>query len=1179
MSIDDPLTRGRKNPKEAPAPIGNTSPTPGAMPASKASSQACGTGSQGGSGVGQGAQNDNALNTALDPQLKSAYIAAKEKWEAANPGLKVYAFSGVAARPANPNSEHPAGKAIDVAIYGTDGKIFNNLYNGDTPAFRAYESFASAMGESYTGSGLKWGGNFGGRWYHDSMHFDIGGGGTSRGNVFQGIKNPSIERNSDPSKGIKYDGPLDAASANAGGASNSNAKGLGSASDAGLDATGNNANAVCGAPGSSGCQPISAGVGAVASSLSQGAGLGVPTDIMGAIQGIGGSLVGGLQNGIQGALSNALGSATSLLQSGLSNVISQITGPVFAQIQGIGSGILSSLTGVFPSNVAGDVAKGLVTDAVSKTANSIVQSGVSQLGGFANIFSTALSASSGGSNLKQALASSTSQVFGRATDGILASGNIPGYDTSVITASTALTGEDEGVEQYDNIATQQWMPAASKTMSFVRPLEEVLETSVNSDKINGFGSLFKDYNSMVTQGFGNLTDHLLALGADLTNLGSLGDMNDLLNIGTGKQLARQLIENGLGIKTGLVQAMSERGLPVTAIQNEESEPYIRQILAGINDPDVIDEVKAVFGVSSTLNIHSLADFLDTNLVLPQSKDFNYFANIRDIGTTLLLCCKSMGNVRTYRDLGNLMVNMETAETFTELLDEYHVIRYDEAIALQSALPPNSMFSEDGPVIADFIGTAAGYIHTNTLPKMAELIVDIGAATELSKFKTLMTLLQNVLSGSNVVGSTIVIPTTAGYTFGTYTSLDAAALAVKAKIEAELTSIKATVPTTNPTLWAKIVEYEALHTSSAEFLVHEKKMRMAYGIDIGEPTITQHFIGDGTSVTFPLDEIASGTATVYVDGKLVSSRFWTMNAAKTAITLTAVPAIGKEVVISYDTGKLMPQASTTDTWEFSSSIENHALATGYGGPAEFLNRLATNDMDGQRIKAIMIQARNKARFDAVGIGCPGFNRVLNDDDSKEFNFVERTGIWSSDVNRASEIYIQRTQDVDSSRDYVVQRIAENVDKIEADVALLCENVTRQLVFLQNDSIVVSDKLVSIYQNSSDDRIFSTSRPDMIIPFSLSYPTTGYVLGPYSEIMTAMIRAEGMTDTTFNTPLGFDTVHYLDKIGVNIEFLASVIQRTLFVTVANSLGLSEDEVRELFGIFSASKNVLANIVKGL
>lgn len=1182
----------------------------GNMPGkSSAGSGGCKSGGGGGPGEGRGAQNNNGLGNGLDQGLSNAFGCAKAKWEAANPGMTVYAFSGVAARPDNPNSLHPSGNALDVAIYGSDGVLMNNLYNGDAPAYRAYESFASAMHSCYTDAGgsasnLRWGGNFGGTWYHDAMHFDVGGGNTSRGDIRTGTANPLLPNWSRPQDGIKYNGPTSGAAANSG----AGGEARGTQSNQGLTSKGNSAAAGCGS-GGSGCQPISAGAPAAAASLAAGKGLAGALSAVGKLQSVvaavaggpAGLLSAGLQTAAGAALSTVagaaggigLGAVAGLTQAGLSNPAAQITQGVFSQIQTIGSqslGILgsslSSLTGVIPAAIATGNVKGLMTSVLQSSVSGLIQQNVPHLGGFTDVFSSAAGAVAGGSNLTDVLSVAGRQIFGNAV-GINGPSQLPGYNNlSTINNDRVMGSQDEGSEIIGSEYETYYKDALENSVVLVNPIEQTLPAVIDKSKINAFTSLFLDYNSLVTQGFGNLTDHLIGLGMDLLCLGKIGDLHDLLNIGTARQLARQLIENGLGLETGISQFMERERITIETLQDDQYERSLFSQLRQANDPEVIANVKKVMLINENVNLDNLADLLIPNKVLNYSKKYNRFSNFRDMALTLSLCTDGLGALENYADLGLLMMNMENAQDMPALLDELTLIRPDEKEQLAKTLPPRSKFGLNGPVIADLIGSVAGYVHENTFPEMAILQEVIFNDPFMDEFKLLNSRLTDTLNGLYTfiavppALNTITVPPTGRSTFSIYATLDEAAQAIINAINNELEYIAINCPKDNPILWQKITKYQGLHETSSEFLVHEKKMRQAYGADYGPPRITEHFSGDDTTIIFPLSESVAQdpNMTVRVDGR-EKIQFLQWNYSNNSIVFVDPPAIGEIVSVKYDTGYTQPSITSVDTWNFASALESYALETGHGGPADFLNKITTNDYHGQRIQAVMMQARNKARFDSVGIGCPGYNRVTDDASSKYINFIETTGIWAADPDRAAEIYLINNAGVESYNEYVLTRYQENLDVMKNDFEKLNNNVVRRLLFVKDGYILATNRLLRTYKNTPGDELFRSD-----INLGLSYneknvPTVGTIIGPFDEIISQIIKYEGMASEAFNKNLSGATKAYLAKIEIDLEYLVSICQRILIDSIASHTGITEQETASIFGVQSLSKALLYNTANGL
>lgn len=1184
-------------------------PANNGVPAQPAQQQCAQGGPGGGPGSGIGQPNNGGLGNGLNPALADAFNCAKPKWEAANPGMKVYGFSGRGSRPIA-SSKHPSGNALDVAIYGSDGGLFNNLRVGAVPAFRAYESFAETMGSCDTTGSMKWGGNFNSGVPNDAMHFQLGGS-VARGDVYKGIANPTAGAFSSPqspgSEGFgKYNGPTDAAKANSGAGAGS---GIGQQNDNGVTGQGNNQQAPCTNQGQgNGCQPITAAAAPAASAISQGQGMGAAS---GLLQGLGGmaqnpmALAQGLMQSAAGAAAGLLGGGggggglpgmpgglegilgavgktggiAALANGGLQNPLGNLTQAAFSQIQNLGSNILPSLTGVMPQSLlkmdgAGSL-QGMMTGLIQKSASDVIKKGVPQLGGFPQIFVSALGSAASGANLKNSLRASASQIFGNAVvDGKLSNlSALPGFNIPLPSNATS-----EDIESYSDkfsFYDARWKPASEKIVDLKKPFAETLNTLSEKPEINAFGTLFRDYDAFATQGISGLTRDTTALGVDLINLGKLGDLKDLLNIGTAHQLARQLIENGFGISSGLLLMLKEKGLDPISMHDEKNSQVLFDILESINDTEIISNVKKYFEIDDRLNITNLSDLLKSEKIFVYSKNVNEFKDLRDMALTLAMC-GGTGTMRTYRDLGLAIASLEFPAVFADAKKEVTALRPDEYFYMSEILPTESKFNEYGPVIADFIGSAAGYVHDYTLPKMNVLLEKLYNDPITDNLIDLYERLSAVLNGVHTGPSSITVPATGGYTFGTYSRLDDASLAVAQAIEAELTKIKTTA---NEEQTKTISELEGLHFTSAEFLAHEAMMRKKYGIELGEPRRTNNYYGDGSTLAFPLEGSLSSNHLVYVSGVFqVAQNNWNYNDSKNEIIFTMPPAANSIITIVYDVPSLKPEPRATDSWMLVSQLENLALETGYGGPADYLRRITTDDVYGQRINLLMMQARNREKLGNLGINCPGFNRILDDNgEAQTINFMDYTGLWTNDPSRASEIWLQNTQEVGSRDQYIIQNLNKNKENVQRDIDLLSQNIIRRMIFFWQNDIVISDQFSDIYVQNSNNSIYNEFKPDLIVGYNTSLPLEGNILGPYREIISELMRIENLSAPEFQTPLSNDVIEYHRKLNLSLRMVITILQRMLLLNGSSYLGINEDDFRTIFGIQSVCNILLKNIAE--
>lgn len=1159
----------------------------------------CANGGQGnGQATSRGSGEAPGVFRGVNPQLASDLQSGAAAWNAAHAdtGLKAVPFSGVSSRSVA-TSKHPSGNAVDYVIVDKNGCALNNLWNGDTPAYRAYESLAAQMCQSSNGR-TGWGGNFGGTYFHDTMHFQSGGPVGSRGRVCEGKKNPYIPNNSDPTN-TRYDGPTNCQEANAG---QGESRGDGSGGGGGGCAEG----------GGGGCKPISSGAPGAAASMMQGQGL-AANGPMGAALGAFGAMGSNPMAAIQGMAQQALGSALggilpngagallggggigSLLSGGLSNPLTQITSQVGSLVQGIGGSILPGLTGVIPSLLQGGSVSGLLTGVIQNQVGTLLQSGMPNLGGFGQVFNTAAGAAASGGDLKNALMGSVTQVFGNATQSPLAtslgaaasggqSGNLPlvGFDITSKLTSLGLTNDDgkEGIADNLVFVQTKLKPAANITKDLTMPFASVLADLTKNPKMNGFSSMYFDYNSMITQGFGNLSNNMKAFSTDLTNLGDLGDLTDLLNIGTPGQLIRQIIEKGLGIITGVTPGLVEKGLTLQDLIQNENDDELFDILDEIDDSRSIKRVKDKFKIAPTIQLETLADLLLPEVIFPLSNEFNNFEELRDIALTLSVC-GGAGRLETLGQLGSVLASLETAEEFTELLDENQPIRIDEFVQLSADMPTESYFSPNGPTIADFIGSIAGYVHNDSLPRIDELLNELYADPVTDVFFDLMMLLTDTLSAPtivNVLGIDYVrVPAVDVYAFGDYLKLDDAILDIVDAVNYELGFIK-TLAESDEILEAQLYELDALHYMSAEFLAHEQKMRGKYGIEFGDPNRVVNYKGDNSTLTFPLVGQAVSSPQVFVSGvQQIQTSSYSYNSATNQVTFNTPPASTATISIKYQVDSIKPESRASDIWQLATSLETIALDTGHGSPADFLGRLVTNDYHGQRIMAVMMQARNNARLSNFGIACPAFHSNLTDgsDMDKTVDFVNHTGIWSDNTSRAAEIWIQNSQNVEKIEDYILTRFKANKEIIQNDLDNVVQNITRQLLFYDNGNIVMSDLMAQLYQNNQGNEIFNQQRDDLFIGWSNELPTDGYILGPYKEIVSKLTDTEGLKNTIFNNKLSNQTESYLKDINIDLEKLVTICQRILLINSSKYLGITEADVRSIFGIQSVSKAVLKNL----
>jgi hypothetical protein len=914
-----------------------------------------------------------------------------------------------------------------------------------------------------------------------------------------------------------------------------------------------------------GCSPLSGFSLGSAFSMLGGLGLGIPTGLTGALGSFASSPMISQISSIAGQVTSLAAPALGLI----SNPLAQLSPGIAGQILGAGSGgVFNALSGKLPGPLAtalgGSLKLGtnnILSGAIGDVANKVLGSG--NLAKFSNVFNSALGGVGVAQSLGQSLNQVQSQVFGNAK-------NIIGDSLSVFTQFPGM-----------NIGNM----AAGQAVNLIGNQTPILQNLLG-DKIKplaAFGSVYTDFNSMVTQGMGSVTGNTSLLGNDLQTLGNLANLNDLLRIGTPGQIVEQLaVVGALAMSSTIANKLAVAGVGVTKINSPENDVLALEILGEINDKESIDDAFTKLNIRrATSNVASLADLTNKDFLFPESKDANNFENLSDISLHLAVCgAKGFKNLEEF---GALLSSLESMSTDTNVTGYVMPVSMDEIATLKSTLSPTSEYSGDNSLtVADFIGSAAGYRHTETLPLMKTLLDELNANSITANYRNLNTLLNETLNGDYTVGSNIIVPTTAGYTFGTYSSLDDAAAAISNATDDELDVIELTA--SGDTLVA-LKTLQSYHDQVSYQLYHEHTLRKEYGININdENEDTEFFAGNGSTVAFTItgSVAVANSVIVYVDGVKQSRSKITYNHTTKVITFNTAPSNGAEIEVNYNNGNAPITGSVSDIWNFAGELENYGTTTGFGREADFLGRITTNDEHGSRIKATMLQARNRKRSEDAGMECPGYNRTLSNFYDENVNgvtnYADLTGIWSADPKRASEIYLQNIEDVTSREEYITRRIKANSFAQQPVFDDLMKKVSKQLIFYSAGSIAITNIATDMYTDFKDTYQNMYTENDswnFMLNLNGGYPEQGYSIGPYKEIISEILRNESISNDTFSVPLSQQTKDYLKSIELDISKLVGVIQKTMLVNASNYLGLDENDVRSVFGMPGVGKYLLANI----
>ena len=547
-----------------------------------------------------------------------------------------------------------------------------------------------------------------------------------------------------------------------------------------------------------------------------GAGLGVLGAIAGAVLlgGLGAAINGALGSalgalgvtGITGAMSGALGSLGNVLGGGLSNILGQVAGPLnqltggaMQALSQIGANILPSLTGVLP---------GSITNILGNTLGGGV-------GGLLGPLNGVLQNPLGLPNAIQQFAyhGGLNGIINRVANNMVA--GAVGGGTNAFVQQIGLASAFSGISN-----------------SVIGAAAEARGLSFGSNIPGGLGANFVNNNSIVSFGMTSLSSNIPAAASNLQNLGSFSTEN-LLRLQQPANVAGQIIKAGLGTTTGLTKRLIQNNIPVAGVDNPIYDEPVQKILNNITDDTAVGAVSSKFNLST--NIHHLGQLTDMSVMAPDLHKTSPSKNFKDLGQQFI----SLGitKAKTFDEIGTALSKTDPG------FDLNHLSQMPTPMYPPAADTLNQTFGYGGGSIgeltmADFLGTAAGYVHNDTLPAITHANNVIMATPAGQTLNGLIVQLQTLLSGgyhapgsSSGGGGQTSLTGFININNTIYTTLDDAVLALVSAIESQLTVIK---NSSDPTVQAAIAASEMAHAASCAHILKENHHVTTFGMDIFAP---------------------------------------------------------------------------------------------------------------------------------------------------------------------------------------------------------------------------------------------------------------------------------------------------------------------------------------------------------
>ena len=870
----------------------------------------------------------------------------------------------------------------------------------------------------------------------------------------------------------------------------------GGASPAGLGAAG-------GLMGQLGGIAQNAAMAGAMAALSGGGLQGVMGAMLGSAGGALGNALGAAAGGVGGAfVGQALGGALGGIVAG-ANPLQALSGAAFGALSSMGSSLIPGLSNVMPAALAQGAIAGLA-------------GGLGALAGGAKgnaAFQYALAGGLGGT-INSYIGNMTGNFALGSLAGTVATGALNGT-LSGFTPNSQPSGQINLMAFARNI--QAAAAVANNNRVMVGAITEAMGQTYGSQGVSGYGAKTRNSQDALTFSFTTLGQNLSAVAADFQSMGTWSATN-LMRFMQPGHVAAQILNKGLGGYTGLQDALTASGVAIAGIDNPLFDRITQSVLLTIDDPEVINTVRTAFAMSTRIN--NLGELTKIEIMMPTSYKSMPVSNFRELGIQLAII-GIRGSDITCRKIGDAIAKLETGT------DLNYISQLDKP--LDPAIGNNllSIYGYGGgslgeQTMADFIGTAAGYVHTDTLPVILRCSEFILNSTAGATLKQLNQLLKDTVDGKFTdLGSPgdpgadppipddpggITVPFPSGsQSFG---SLDEAVLAFIPLIEAEQ---QALLNSTDPEIRKNLAQLEVAYNASVAQLIKESNNLIMHDIDL------------------------------FVESP----------------------------------------PTPDDAMGFVDMLESYGLETGYGQAGDYIERIATNDFYGDCIKYVMRQSRNANVLEDLGIDVEQYklpqSQYLRDPEGF-YKDLYTGNMPAQSQNRKAHVFPRTPRDV-----YLLGRenVLAEIGYADAD---LLNDQKDELYYDAHWVDVNSDVLEDIGRNAVKtviDRNMIVSGNDLLI-VGLDGTTTKFgeikenglfmddpefLIATLLEIVNKVLYGNIRT-TKFENPFKTDQMVY----GI-VELLAQVTNQNaeaLLNTVTGGL-IANGLLEQLISKFSETRNI--------
>ena len=274
------------------------------------------------------------------------------------------------------------------------------------------------------------------------------------------------------------------------------------------------------------------------------------------------------------------------------------------------------------------------------------------------------------------------------------------------------------------------------------------------------GEGYPDLQAVVTNGVSTLVteasqENFTLLAQDITNLGTVFNLQDIANFGNPGQVIQALNTKDAVAVTGLSQVLANVGIDPSAIYNIADPQYnvlVQQLLDMITVPALLTNAQAL--LVTNIDLEKLGDYTDFDKIFKNSKDIITFSSMEEF--RLKLQAIELGRMENLTQLANYISRVTTVDLPT-IHNVTNFVRRDYIDSL----------------VAKFLG-GTGPNENITLVDMIGSLGAVGLATPASNYRTAMkalydagelttiqTHLTQFAAGMGGAYTTVLVPASAG----------------------------------------------------------------------------------------------------------------------------------------------------------------------------------------------------------------------------------------------------------------------------------------------------------------------------------------------------------------------------------------------------------------------------------